>query len=501
MRGARREITSVIPAVVSISICSPPHFFSPRRDSVIFVASFKMLPRFALCFQYDFTGYIGAIPITGHKNRECCLIHRLRCLSRYSYGGKWKAHNMSTTRGECKQVGGKLVGVTLTVEDNRILACHVDGDFFISANNDDMRFITAIEHSIEALSLPLDARTVLENITHAIHHYPQVTLIGATAQSITQATLRALAHTCGRGIDILHDEERSQASQSGQRVESSEPLAVAKHQNHEEAYTLSKRWNQLHPLIIHDTPRNPSMQMALDEVLSHKVADGSLPAMIRIWEWKSSAVIIGRYQSLNNEVNLEQAATEGISVVRRVTGGGAMFVEPSNTITYSLYAPLSFVQDIDVPQSYRSCDEWLVAALQELGMNVSFSSMNDLASEQGKIGGAAQRRFARKAGGPGAVLHHVTLAYDIDAEKMARILRISKEKMSDKAVKSVVKRVDPMRSQTGMSRSAIIAHLYEYLLDHVAQAQAAAIPATVLDEAHKLAHQRFSQDSWLSCIV
>ena len=75
------------------------------------------------------------------------------------------------------------------------------------------------------------------------------------------------------------------------------------------------------------------------------------------------------------------------------------------------------------------------------------SRANDIASQYGKIGGAAQRRFP--VGSGGAVLHHVTMAYDIDAAKMSRVLNTSREKMSDKAVKSAVKRVDPMKSQTG----------------------------------------------------
>ena len=84
-----------------------------------------------------------------------------------------------------------------------------------------------------------------------------------------------------------------------------------------------------------------------------------------------------------------------------------------------------------------------------------------IATQYGKLGGAAQRRFTPAEGGPGAILHHVTLAYDIDAEKMGRVLNTSREKMSDKAVKSAVKRVDPMRSQTGMSREDVVERLLD----------------------------------------
>ena len=89
-----------------------------------------------------------------------------------------------------------------------------------------------------------------------------------------------------------------------------------------------------------------------------------------------------------------------------------------------------------------------------------FAGLNDIASQYGKIGGAAQRRFP--VGPGGAVLHHVTMAYDIDAAKMNRVLNTSREKMSDKAVKSAVKRVDPMKSQTGLSRARIVEHLIDW---------------------------------------
>lgn len=422
---------------------------------------------------------------------------------------KVKGANMSTTRGECKLHGGKLVGVTLTVDDGRIVDSRLDGDFFISTNSDDISLVRAIEHSVNGAELPIDVHSLANRIDMALKSHPEAQLIGATSASIATAIERgsrqvkenAMPYQAGQtpipSIPAGHPEQSLQIH-ANHLPSSSDGRSNA---DHVAEMRLSERWSSLHPLVIHDSPRDPAMQMALDEVLSEKVADGTIPATFRIWEWKSSAVIIGRFQSLSNEVDLEQARRENISVVRRVTGGGAMFVEPSNTITYSLYAPLSFVEGMDVAQSYRLCDEWLVAALRELGMKVSFSSMNDLASEQGKIGGAAQRRFARRDGGPGAVLHHVTLAYDIDAEKMARVLRISKEKMSDKAVRSVVKRVDPMRSQTGMARSDIISHLQDFLLRNVSQAVVSTISPACLNESSELAKQRYSKDAWLSCIV
>ena len=160
--------------------------------------------------------------------------------------------------------------------------------------------------------------------------------------------------------------------------------------------------------------------MDVDVQWSREVAAGERPATIRFWQWASPAVVVGRFQSIPDEVHEDVAAKEGFTVVRRCTGGGAMFIEPGNTITYSLYAPRWFAADLDIEESYRLCDMWLIAALRGLGLDVGFSGLNDIASSHGKIGGAAQRRFPPIGSGPGSILHHVTLAYDIDAENMTR---------------------------------------------------------------------------------
>ena len=223
----------------------------------------------------------------------------------------------------------------------------------------------------------------------------------------------------------------------------------------------ARRWHALKPNIVHDDPRKPQEQMDLDVEWAREVAAGTREPTLRFWEWAEPAVVIGRFQSLEDEVNVHTAQDEGFHIVRRCTGGGAMFIEPGNTITYSLYAPLDFAHGMSVEESYKLCDYWLVEALRALGLNVRFAGLNDIATQYGKLGGAAQRRFAPTHGGPGAILHHVTLAYDIDAEKMTRVLNISREKMSDKAVKSAAKHVDPMRSQTGMGRDEVVARLVD----------------------------------------
>ena len=197
--------------------------------------------------------------------------------------------------------------------------------------------------------------------------------------------------------------------------------------------------------------RNPLMHLALDEVLAQEVGDGTRKPTLRIWEWSEKAVVIGSFQSVKNEVDPENAAKYGHQVVRRISGGGAMFIEPEAAVTYSIYAPTELVQGMSFADSYAFLDEWVIVALKSLGIEASYVPLNDITSPTGKIGGAAQKRL-----GNGAVLHHVTMSYDMDGDKMVEVLRIGREKMSDKGTKSANKRVDPLRSQTGLPRAEII---------------------------------------------
>jgi lipoate---protein ligase len=245
--------------------------------------------------------------------------------------------------------------------------------------------------------------------------------------------------------------------------------------------------------ILRDAPTPPAMHMALDEALTEEVAAGRRPPTLRMWEWASGAVVIGRFQSLHNEVDAEGAARHGITVVRRITGGGAMFIEPGNTITYSLYAPIQLVADMSMVESYAFLDQWVLAALRSLGVAATYQPINDITSPAGKIGGAAQTRRG------GAVLHHVTMAYDIDSAKMLEVLRIGREKLSDKGTASAAKRVDPLRSQTGLARAAIIDRMVQTFRERNG-GQDSRLTAAELARAAELVETKFGTAEWLDVL-
>ncbi|MEO7124669.1 MAG: biotin/lipoate A/B protein ligase family protein [Nakamurella sp.] len=309
-------------------------------------------------------------------------------------------------RGQYKVPGGKLVSVELDIVDGRLAHVSLAGDFFLEPDS----ALEAIDAAVTGLPATASASQIVEAVKAALP--ADVAMVGFDASAVGVVVRRAVGAATGWD-------------------------------DHE--------FDVIPPVIL-----APVMHVALDEVLSHEVAAGRRPPLLRVWDWDSPLVVIGSFQSVRNEIDSEAAERHGISVVRRISGGGAMFMEPGNCITYSLVVPPSLVDGMSFIQSYAFLDAWVVEALGKVGVNAHYVPINDIASDKGKIGGAAQKRFVA-----GAVLHHATMAYDIDAEKMTEVIRIGREKISDKGIRSAVKRVDPMRSQTGMTRSAIIDSLLE----------------------------------------
>jgi lipoate-protein ligase A len=250
------------------------------------------------------------------------------------------------------------------------------------------------------------------------------------------------------------------------------------------------RWRALDWKLIPGAPTPPLLNMALDEVLAERVGRGERPPTLRIWGWSQPCVVLGRFQSVRNEVDEDAAARNGVQIVRRISGGGAMFIEPEGAITWSIYAPQDLVQGMTFAQSYAHLDSWVVAALKDLGLDAWYEPLNDITSSGGKIGGAAQSRRS------GAVLHHTTMAYDMNIPLMTQVLRIGREKLSDKGVKSADRRVGPLRQQTSLPRQTIIDHMVSHFADHFGLQQDS-LTAEEIAEAETRVRDRFGTPAWI----
>ncbi|WP_069114557.1 lipoate--protein ligase family protein [Jiangella alba] len=343
--------------------------------------------------------------------------------------------------GEFKVPGGKLVVVDLDVLDGVIRHARVSGDFFLEPDD----ALERIDAALAGAPVSLSAAELAARVDGVLDG---VVMLGFSAEAVAVAVRRAL--------------------------------------------TGATSWTDHDWHFLHEGPQPPALQMALDQVLAEQVGAGERPPTLRVWEWASNAVIIGSFQSLRNEVDLAGASRHDVTVVRRISGGGAMFVEPGNTITYSLYVPESLVSGLSFVDSYAFLDEWVVAALRALGIEASYQPINDITSPAGKIAGAAQKRLAG-----GVVLHHVTMAYDIDAAKMLEVLRIGREKLSDKGTKSANKRVDPLRSQTGLARADVIDRMVGTFRARYGLTDDA-LDEKTLRLAEELVDSKFGTEEWLA---
>jgi lipoate-protein ligase A len=343
--------------------------------------------------------------------------------------------------GEFKVPGGKLVVVDLEVENGAIAHFKLAGDFFLEPDS----ALADIEAAVNGLPAASEAKAIAAAVQSSLP--AEVILLGFSAESVATTVRRALSKAAS--------------------------------------------WTDYDWQLIHGAAYPPVLQMALDQVLSEEVGAGRRKPTLRIWEWNQPGVVLGSFQSVKNEVDMENAEKYGFQVVRRVSGGGAMFMEAGSVITYSIYAPLDLVQGMSFADSYAFLDEWVITALKSLGIDASYVPLNDITSPTGKIGGAAQKRL-----GTGAVLHHVTMSYDMDGDRMVEVLRIGREKMSDKGTKSANKRVDPLKSQTGLSRAAIIERM-EATFTGLYGSTPSEVTPEELASAEKLVEEKFGTDEWL----
>lgn len=191
-------------------------------------------------------------------------------------------------------------------------------------------------------------------------------------------------------------------------------------------------------LDVHDA----YMNMAIDEALCILRSEGRSPNTLRFYRWNPSAVSIGYFQLLEQEVNLQACHALGVDVIRRMTGGGAVYHSFEGEITYSLIVDQRLpLIPTDILRSYNFICGGVVMALKKLGIEAEFKPINDIVVNGKKISGNAQTRRRN------VVVQHGTILLDTDIKTMFTVLKVSKEKISDKLIQSVEDRVTTIRRE------------------------------------------------------
>jgi lipoate---protein ligase len=205
--------------------------------------------------------------------------------------------------------------------------------------------------------------------------------------------------------------------------------------------------------IIPLAGNSAAMNMALDEAVLESVAAGGKPTL-RFYTWNPSAVSIGTFQSMCDEVDVEKCRATGVDIVRRRTGGGAVYHDTQGEITYSVVAKEGLFPH-GITESYHVICGWIVDSLKQLGIESSFKPINDIIAGGKKISGNAQTRRQ------GVLLQHGTILYDVDVDTMFSLLKVPDEKIRDKIIATVKERVTRVLDFTDVSRDSVVKNLMD----------------------------------------
>ncbi|WP_430493905.1 lipoate--protein ligase [Rossellomorea marisflavi] len=142
------------------------------------------------------------------------------------------------------------------------------------------------------------------------------------------------------------------------------------------------------------------------------------------------SIIIGKNQNTIEEINTDYVEKQGLHVVRRLSGGGAVYHDLGN-LNFSFITK----DDGDSFHNFKKFTEPVIEALNKLGVKAELSGRNDILAEGRKISGNAQ--FSTK----GRMFSHGTLLFDSEMENVVSALRVKKDKIESKGIKSIRSRV------------------------------------------------------------
>lgn len=236
-----------------------------------------------------------------------------------------------------------------------------------------------------------------------------------------------------------------------------------------------------------------AFNMALDEVLINRIKNGDSLPSLRFYGWKPSAVSLGYFQSLEAEIDDKKCAELGIDIVRRQTGGGAVFHDQE--VTYSVHIPLALdLVPKKILESYEKICQGIIAGLALINLEAKFAPLNDIVLGGQKISGNAQTRKQ------GIILQHGTILKAVDVDKMFDLLKVPDEKMKGKLISDVKQRLTSidLHSDAKFSFQDIVDTLIlgfkqvfpevEFYEDSLTDEEKA--------EVEKLASQKYSTKAW-----
>lgn len=243
---------------------------------------------------------------------------------------------------------------------------------------------------------------------------------------------------------------------------------------------------------------NAFMNMAIDESILRARIGGLVPNTLRFYRWKPSAVSIGRFQRIEDEVQLENCRKCGVDVVRRITGGGAVYHDAANEITYSVIAKKRDLETEDIAAIYAGIYAGLAEALKIFGINADFNegtsrTCPNLTVSGKKISGSAQSHKM------GVVLQHGTLLLRVNLGKMFTLLRAPWAKTRMEIVNIARHKISSLNNE--LDRTVSVQEIHQALIKGFGKALnvrllEGELTTSEQELARKLCERRYTTDIW-----
>ena len=203
--------------------------------------------------------------------------------------------------------------------------------------------------------------------------------------------------------------------------------------------------------VVENASTDPYFNIALDAWLVRNAKPGQ--EFVMLWQ-NQPAVILGRFQNTYEEVDIEYADAHHIAILRRISGGGAVYQDLGN-MNFSLIAETRLHPFND----YEAFTRPVLDTLREFGVQAELTGRNDITIAGAKFSGNAQFRSGTH------VLHHGTILFDEDLEVVPKVLTPPTDKIASKGIKSVRSRVTNVRPH--LPPGTTMKDVQERLLHHI----------------------------------
>jgi len=235
-------------------------------------------------------------------------------------------------------------------------------------------------------------------------------------------------------------------------------------------------------LIIKRHNTDPYFNLATEEYVLKNFEEDSF----MLWR-NAPCIIVGKHQNTLAEINVEYVKQHNIPVVRRLSGGGAVFHDLGN-LNFTFIKTGNQESLID----FRKYTEPILEVLQKMGINARFEGRNDLTIDGRKFSGNAEHIWKNK------VLHHGTLLFSSHMPNLSEALNADPLKFQDKAVKSVRSRVTNISEHLDcpMDVMQFATLIQDHIVGKYPDARMIDLSRADHDKIHELVRSKYSTWEW-----